>query len=112
LLRRSTEAYTPDLVGVEYQPFAVVLEVHDELRRLSGFDPAEGVDAEDDALLVIDVEEADAPVRVRPHQSLRGEDAGDAGPISAIAQLLMISRSEWGAVPSFMLRGTKFSCAV
>ena len=37
------------------------------------------MEAEGDSFLVVHVEGADAPVRVRAHQALRGEDVGDAG---------------------------------
>ena len=57
----------------------MILEVRDDPGRPSGLGSAQRMDTKGDALLVVHVEEADAPI-VRPvHQSLLGEDAGDAG---------------------------------
>ncbi len=61
------ERIRPHLIGVEYEPFAVVLEDHDDLRQLSGSGPAEGVEAEGDTLFVVNVKETDAPVYIRAH---------------------------------------------
>ncbi len=67
------------IVEVEYEPFAVIFEVHDDLRWPSGFGPAEGMDAEGDSLFMVHVKEADASVCIRVSLFFSGEDVGYAG---------------------------------